>query len=61
MAQWISFHSDVWSCDQKNMAAMGGAYFHYMTYSETLKNLLLHNGSMDFIVIWYECALGGPL
>ena len=43
------------------MAAVGGAYFHYMTYSETLKNLLLHNGSMDFIIIWYECSLGGPL
>ena len=36
----------------KNMAAVGGAYFHYMTYSETLKNLFLHNGSVDFIVIW---------
>ena len=43
------------------MATVGGAYFHYMAYSETLKNLLLHNGSMDFIVNWYECSLGGPL
>ena len=43
------------------MASVGGAYFHYMAYSETLKNLLLHNGSMDFIIIWYECSLGGPL
>ena len=45
----------------KNMAAMGGANFHYIAYSETLKNLLLHNGSMDFIIIWYECSLGAPL
>jgi hypothetical protein len=44
----------------KNMAAMSGAYFHCMAYSETLKNLL-HNGSMDFIIIWYECSLGGPI
>ena len=44
----------------KNMAAVGRAYFHYMAYSETLKNLL-HNGSMDFIIIWYECSLGGPI
>ena len=43
------------------MAAVGGAYFHYITYSEILKNLLLHNGSMDFIAIWYECSLGEPL
>ena len=43
------------------MAAVGGDYYHYVTYSETLKNLLLRNGSMDFIVNWYECALGGPL
>ena len=43
------------------MASVGGANFHYITYSETLKNLLLHNASMDFIVIWYECFLGGPL
>ena len=43
------------------MAAVGWAYFHYMAYSKTLKNLLLHNGSMDFIIIWYECSLGGPL
>ena len=27
----------------KTMAAVGGADFHYKTYSETLKNLLLHN------------------
>ena len=40
---------------------MGGANFHYTTYSETLKNLLLHNASMNFIVIWYGCSLGGPL
>jgi hypothetical protein len=43
------------------MAAVGGAYFHYMAYRETLKILLLHNGSMDFIVIWYECFLGEAL
>ena len=43
------------------MAAVGGACFHYMTYSKTLKNLLLQNGSMDFIIIWQECSLGGPL
>ena len=45
------------------MAAVGGANFDYrgITYSESLKNLLLHNASMDFIVIWYECFLGGPL
>ena len=43
------------------MAAVGGANFHYITHSETLKNLLLHNASMDFIVIWYECSLGGPV
>ena len=43
------------------MATVGGNNFHYITYSETLKNLLLHNGLMDFIVIWYECFLGGPL
>ena len=44
------------------MAAMGGAYFHYVAYSETLnKNLLLPNASMDFIVIWYECSLREPL
>ena len=44
------------------MAAVGRAYFHYIAlYSETLKILLPHNGSMDFIVIWYECSLGGPL
>ena len=43
------------------MATVGGAYFHYITYSEILKILLLHNGSMDYIVIWYECSLGGPL
>ena len=43
------------------MAAMGGDYFHYIAYSKTLENLLLHNGSMDFIIIWYECSLGGPL
>ena len=45
----------------KNMAATGGANFHYITYSETSKNLLLHNASMDFIIIWHECFLGGPL
>ena len=43
------------------MAAMGGAYFHYIAYSKTLENLLLHNGSVDFIIIWYECSLDGPL
>ena len=73
MAQWIllKFGMNVPGVDlfqipwtnfdlTKNMAAVGGAYYHYMTYSETLKNLL-HNGSMDFITIWYECSLGGPL
>ena len=40
------------------MAAMGGAYFHYMTYSKILKNLLLQNGSMDFIIIRKECSFG---
>ena len=43
------------------MAAMGGAYFHYIAYSKTLENLLFQNGSMDFIIIWYECSLDGPL
>ena len=46
------------------MAAVGGDNFHYITYSiysETLKNLLLHNALMDFIVIGYECSLGEPL
>ena len=43
------------------MAAVGGAYFHYIAYSETFKILLLHNASMDFIIIWYECSLGEPL
>ena len=43
------------------MAAMGRGYFHYMTYSETLKKLLLQNGSLDFIVIWHECFLSGLL
>ena len=43
------------------MTAVGGANFHYITYSETLKNLLLHNASIDFIVIWYECSLDGLL
>ena len=43
------------------MAAVGGAYFHYIAYSETFKILLLHNASMDSIIIWYECSLGGPL
>ena len=31
------------------------------TKRKNLKNLLLQNGPMDFIVIWYECSLGGPL
>ena len=43
------------------MDAVGGVYFHYMAYNETLKNLRPHNGSMDFIIIWYECSFGGPL
>jgi len=74
MAQWISLQFgmnvpwvDVFQIPQtnfdstKNMATVGGAYFHYIAYSETFKILLLHNASMDFIIIWYECSLGGPL
>lgn len=34
----------------KNTAVVGGGYFHYRTYSENLKNLLLHDGYMDFII-----------
>ena len=48
----------------KNKVAVGGANFHYMVYSmcsETLKNILLHNASLDFIVILYKCSLVWPL
>ena len=59
---WTSFRFLEKKIDPtKNMAAMGGANFHYVTYSEALKNLFLYNASMDFIVIWDKCSLGGPL
>ena len=45
----------------KKMATLGGAYFHYVTYSTTLKNLLLQNASKDFIIIWQECSLDRPI
>ena len=43
------------------MAAVGGAYFHYMLYSETFRNSLLQNVSMNLVIVWHECPLGGPL
>ena len=42
------------------MTAVGETSFHYMTYSETWKKTSL-KWLNEFILIWHECSLGGPL